>query len=162
MRCAPIAIAAADERQALRAARADASLTHFGTAAARASAALVAALRNPGGMLAAATRQLEGDGRLSRPVGLVAARDEKTLRRLAREEKGTAWATLTVGLWAAEVIGDYAAGVAWAISLGGDTDAAVAGGLLAARHGAEAIPGRWLAQLRERERIDRLAASIAP
>lgn len=164
MRCAPIAVAAADEQQALRAARADATLTHFDTAAAWASAALVAALRHPQQMLTTAMRQVEGDARLAAALSLVAARDEEGLRKLAADADGTAWATLAVGLWAAEVIDDYADGVAFAISLGGDagTNAAVAGALLGARHGAEAIPGRWLEGLRERERIERLAAAITP
>jgi len=163
MRAVPIAIAAADAGQATEAARADATLTHFDGAAAAASAALVAALRRPQQLLAAASAEAEGDGRLACALALVDARDEAGLRALAADADGTAWATLAVGLWAACVVDDYAEGVAFAISLGGDTDtnAAVAGALLAARHGAEAIPAAWREGLRERERIERVAAALA-
>ena len=57
---------------------------------------------------------------------------------------------------------DYEHGVTWAVSLGGDTDtnAAVAGALLGCRHGARAIPSRWLRPLRGRERIERAADGL--
>lgn len=46
---------------------------------------------------------------------------------------------------------------------GGDTDtnAAVVGGLLGARDGLESIPGRWLAALAERPRLEALALRLA-
>jgi ADP-ribosylglycohydrolase len=59
--------------------------------------------------------------------------------------------------------GDVERGLTLAIALGGDTDtnAAVAGALLGYRHGPKAIPTRWLEPLRERERIERVAARLA-
>jgi ADP-ribosylglycohydrolase len=42
-----------------------------------------------------------------------------------------------------------------------DTNAAVAGALLGCRHGVAAIPDRWRAPLRGRERIERVADGLA-
>src|SRR5581483_11248115 len=90
--------------------------------------------------------------------------DDQAIARLAAgEQQGVCWTTLAVGLHALAHVDDYERGVAWAISLGGDTDtnAAVAGALLGCRHGVEAIPARWLDALRDRERIERAADALA-
>ena len=42
-----------------------------------------------------------------------------------------------------------------------DTNAAIAGGLLGARHGHRAVPDRWIARLEQRRRIERGAAQLA-
>jgi ADP-ribosylglycohydrolase len=75
---------------------------------------------------------------------------------------GTCWATLAVGLCSLH-LSSYEEGVTWAIGLGKDTDtnAAVAGALLGCRQGAADIPDRWLAPLREREQIERLAELLS-
>ena len=67
------------------------------------------------------------------------------------------------GLYTLVHVGDYAEGIAWAISLGKDTDtnAAVAGALLGYRYGVEAIPERWLSRLRDRERVELAAAGLS-
>jgi len=163
MRCAPIAIAAADHDLALSAARSDATLTHYDLAASSASAALVAAMRTPHDPFGAAAYQVRNDRRFTESLRFVSQRDEEGLRQLALTQRGTAWATLAVALWATCVIDDFARGVAFAISLGGDTDtdAACAGALLVARRGVEDIPQHWLEELRERERIEKLALAIA-
>jgi ADP-ribosylglycohydrolase len=53
-----------------------------------------------------------------------------------------------LALWIAFVhLDDFAGGIRHAIAAGGDTDtvAAIVGGIVAARVGAEGIPPRWLA-----------------
>lgn len=54
-------------------------------------------------------------------------------------------------------------GLRHVVGLGGDTDtnAAVAGALLGALHGAEAIPAAWLGRLAEREALHGEAAALA-
>lgn len=167
MRAAPIGLMAPSAPAASGHARDDAVLTHFDPAAGAASAALCTALhavltgRDP---LAAAGAELGDHARLQEAVGAVLAHDDAAIADLAGgPELGTCWATLGVSLHALEAIDDYERGVAWAISLGGDTDtnAAVVGALLGCRHGVGAIPPRWLESLRERDRIERVARLLA-
>jgi len=55
-------------------------------------------------------------------------------------------------------------GIRHVVSLGGDTDtnAAVAGALLGARHGAGTLPGSWLERLQDRPGLEREAAILVP
>jgi len=164
---APIGLAASSLVDATRAARADAVLTHFDPAAACASAALCAALLAIGAgadPVVAAEAELDNHAKLMQVVGAVHERHEEPIRSIAGSpEAGTCWATLGVALFALTNCDDYESGVLWAIGLGGDTDtnAAVAGALLGCRDGADAIPERWLAPLRERERIEQAAKALA-
>ena len=56
---------------------------------------------------------------------------------------------MQIALWAAYHEPEYEGAMVWLANAGGDTDtnAAVAGGLLGARDGEEAIPAAWVAQL---------------
>jgi ADP-ribosyl-[dinitrogen reductase] hydrolase len=67
-----------------------------------------------------------------------------------------------IALWFAYHEPSLERGLSWLASAGGDTDtnAAVVGGLLGAREGLEAVPERWLAPLRERERFEELALRL--
>jgi ADP-ribosyl-[dinitrogen reductase] hydrolase len=165
MRATPIALAARSTEDAARAARADAALTHFDPAAAGASAALCAALIAVGQRddpVAAAAVEAGSDERLAGVLEAVRAHDVQALAEAASgPQRGTCWTALGVGL-SALAAADYERGVVWAISLGGDTDtnAAVAGALLGCRHGVQSIPERWLAPLRDRERIERAATTL--
>jgi ADP-ribosylglycohydrolase len=167
MRAAPIGLAASSVEEATRAAREDARLTHFDPAAGCASAALCAALVAIGEAadpVAAAAAEIGDHPRLEMVMEAVRERHEAAIASVAGSpEAGTCWATLGVGLFALTNFDTYERGVLWAISLGGDTDtnAAVAGALLGCRDGADAIPERWLSPLRERERIEELAARLA-
>jgi ADP-ribosyl-[dinitrogen reductase] hydrolase len=90
--------------------------------------------------------------------------DREALASLAAgPAAGACWTTLSIGLCALIWLGDYASGVTWAVSLGGDTDtnAAVAGALLGYRDGADAIPARWLKPLAQRDRLERAAVMLA-
>jgi ADP-ribosyl-[dinitrogen reductase] hydrolase len=166
MRVTPIALAAASVKDATRAAREDARLTHYDPAAAGASAALCAALlaaAGGGDPVAAAEAEIGDHPRLTQVVGAVRDRHEEPIHTVAGSpEAGTCWATLGVALCALTKFDDYEPGVLWAISLGGDTDtnAAVTGALLGSRTGADAIPERWLGPLHERDRIERAAEAL--
>lgn len=167
MRAAPIGLAASSVEEATRAAREDARLTHFDPAAASASAALCAALvtiGEGGDPLDAAAAEIGNEPRLGMVVEAVRKGREEPIRSVAGSpEAGTCWATLGVALFALTSFDAYEPGVLWAISLGGDTDtnAAVAGALLGCRRGPDSIPEQWLAQLKERERIEQAARALA-
>ena len=64
--------------------------------------------------------------------------------------------TLQSALWAAVFCESFEEGLTILVNLGGDTDtvAAVAGALLGARYGVQAIPSRWLDVLQDRELIN--------
>jgi ADP-ribosyl-[dinitrogen reductase] hydrolase len=70
--------------------------------------------------------------------------------------------TLQSALWAALYCDEFEEGVTLLVNRGGDADTvgAVAGALLGARFGVDAIPARWLEALEERERIDRGARKL--
>ncbi len=159
MRASPIGLAATSVEEAVDAARADAALTHADARAGHASAALCAALLSLDDPLPAARAECAGEAKLL--AALDADGDE--LAALATTEIGACWTALGVALQALTEIDDYERGVLWAISLGGDTDtnAAVAGALLGAKHGVEAIPDRWLLTLLERERIELAAGALS-
>jgi ADP-ribosylglycohydrolase len=167
MRCTPIGLVAHDIGEARAAAFEDARLTHGHPAAAPASAALCAALlalRSGDDPLTAAVAETSAEPELGRALELAADDQRDALGVLATgPAAGACWTTLAIALCALTHISDYESGVAWAISLGGDTDtnAAVAGALLGFRHGADAIPRRWLEPLAQRERIERAAEDLA-
>jgi len=166
MRVTPIALAAESPAEAARAAREDASLTHGDPRAAHASASLCAALlavARGDDPIAAALTEAGPAGPLRRAIELAASGASSELARLAAgPESGACWTALGVALHALLSYDSLEEGLAWAISLGGDTDtnAAVAGSLLGLRHGAEAIPSRWLDKLRRRRRIEAAAAAL--
>ena len=163
MRAAPITFAARSGSAADAAARADATLTHYDPAAGDASASLCIALRalmEDDDPLAWAMRAAS-DARTQEALSEVG--DENAIgARAGGPEFGVAWTALAVGLHALTEFEDFEAGIAFAISLGGDTDTngAVAGALLGARSGPAGIPERWLARLKDRERIEDAAAGL--
>jgi ADP-ribosylglycohydrolase len=167
MRATAIGLAARTLAEAVDAAHRDAQLTHADPVASAASAALCAALlavRESADPLAAAHVQARDHPRLAAALDAVVTHDEAALGRLAAgPQAGACWTTVAVALQALIAVDDYEDGVGWAVSLGGDVDtnAAVAGALLGCRHGAAAIPERWLAPLRGRERIERAADMLA-
>jgi ADP-ribosyl-[dinitrogen reductase] hydrolase len=64
-----------------------------------------------------------------------------------------------IGLWFAYHEPNLERGLIWLVNAGGDTDtnAAVAGGLMGARDGEAAVPGRWLEAIPDVARIRHLA-----
>lgn len=67
-----------------------------------------------------------------------------------------------VGLWAAEQEGSLEETLLAVTNAAGDADTngAVAGALLGARHGIGALPERWLARVRGRRELERLADAL--
>jgi ADP-ribosylglycohydrolase len=164
MRAAPIAFAAASAEDVSRAARTDAELTHFDPAAGDASACLCAALVAivTGDHPLEAARNTSTDSRVQDALADVGD-DGAISERAGGSEFGVAWTALAVGLHALTEFGDFASGVSFAISLGRDTDtnAAVAGALLGAEVGPAGVPERWVAQLRDRGRIEKAARAAS-
>jgi ADP-ribosylglycohydrolase len=67
-----------------------------------------------------------------------------------------------IALWFAYHEPNLERGLIWLAGAGGDTDtnAAVAGGLMGARDGEQAVPARWIAALPDAPRIRLLAARL--
>ena len=82
------------------------------------------------------------------------------------EALGEGWIAeeaLAISLYAALVAPDLESGVILAVNHGGDSDStgAIAGNLLGAMYGLNAIPPRWLADLELREVIEEVADDLA-
>jgi ADP-ribosyl-[dinitrogen reductase] hydrolase len=102
------------------------------------------------------------------PAELLAAVRRVPLERreelpVAGAEPGSAGHCMEIALWFAHHEPDLERGLVWLANAGGDTDtnAAVAGGLMGARDGEAAIPGRWIDALPDPERLRRLAERLA-
>lgn len=163
MRVTPLAFAPLEDEEVVAVAREEARLTHWDGEAGDASAALCAALRavGAGGDPIDAARDVAAHPRCQAAIEVAASDDQAGAAALA-SAGGTCWSTLAVALLAFKAP-DYEEGVSWAISLGydADTNAAVAGALLACRDGLAAIPARWLDGLKEQDRIRAAATGIA-
>jgi ADP-ribosyl-[dinitrogen reductase] hydrolase len=169
MRVTPIGVAFAGRDDALRDATvADAALTHFDPLAGK-----VALLHNQvlswvlTGGSKLAYNQLKNpewlDDRVEDVVIPAVAGAMGYAVALAREEPGSALASIAIALAAFFNADDFEKGVVWAVNLGGDADTngAVTGALLGARLGAAAIPERWLAALDRREEIESTGRQLA-
>ncbi|MBX7220135.1 MAG: ADP-ribosylglycohydrolase family protein [Blastocatellia bacterium] len=75
------------------------------------------------------------------------------------DASGTALGTLAVALWAAQQAPSFKEGLLSVLALGGATDinGAVAGGVLGARFGRQAIPYEWQIALQEKVRVEVLS-----
>lgn len=145
MRCAPLAVRYSQDHAALwEAARRDSELTHYDPLAGDACLLFctVAAARNAGQEL------LEVPAERDELVDALGASREDAADRAA-EQVGFVLTALAVALCADRRAESFEEGLVWAVNLGGDADTngAVAGAVLGARFGAEAIPGRWLEAL---------------
>ncbi len=69
---------------------------------------------------------------------------------------------MEAGLWAMTTPLGFEEALVRVVSAGGDTDTngAVAGAVLGARYGFDAIPPRWLEGIPQRERLEKLAADL--
>ena len=76
--------------------------------------------------------------------------------------KGHTTLTLQAGLWAASTQLGFEESLMAVVNAGGDTDTngALAGAVLGARHGASAIPLRWTAYVAQRERLSDLGERL--
>lgn len=100
------------------------------------------------------------------PSVMEAVRQVPLLRReeipLTGPEAGSALVCLQAALWCGAREPKLERGLEWLANAGGDTDtnAAVAGAVMGARDGEQAIPARWLDQVAEAERIGLLAEQL--
>lgn len=159
MRAAAHGVKARDPREAARNAWTEAGLTHPSNAA-RASSALVAAL------VASLVEGQAPEEALGTSLDLVAVSGAETgesLRELlgplkAYEHDPGGWTVYTTNLALLALLDapDFRFGVETVVRLGGDADTngAVAGALLGARFGKQAIPGSWLERLESVEELD--------
>jgi ADP-ribosyl-[dinitrogen reductase] hydrolase len=156
MRTVPIGIRfRADPGELERVSRADSGLTHHDPLAGDACvwlnltvAALVRGRKLPRSTSPAARAAEEA---MTAPPEVLAAE--------AQEQIGYVLTALRIGFAAAFGQPDLESAIVFAVNLGGDADTngAVAGALAGARHGASAIPARWLEPLRQHERIGGMA-----
>ena len=84
-------------------------------------------------------------------------------RRIDGPDMGFTLFTAGIALQVAAEDRGFEEGLRHVVSLGGDTDtnAAVAGALLGARHGRSALPATWLERLADREALEREAEALA-
>jgi ADP-ribosylglycohydrolase len=84
-------------------------------------------------------------------------------RRIDGPDQGFALFTAGIALQVAAAAPAFEAGLRHVVSLGGDTDtnAAVAGALLGALHGREALPGAWVERLAEGPAVEAEAEALA-
>ncbi|MGH7658284.1 MAG: ADP-ribosylglycohydrolase family protein, partial [Gemmatimonadales bacterium] len=101
------------------------------------------------------------------PADLIEVVRQVPLRRredlpVMREPAGHVLHTVEVALWFAWHEPKLERGLVWIANAGGDTDtnAAVAGALLGARDGEDAIPARWLAAVRDTDHLAGLAEGL--
>lgn len=167
-RTTPIGVAFAGRDDALRDATiSDAALTHFDPLAGKA-----ALLHNQvlswvlKGGPQVAYNQLKNpewlDDRIEDVVHPAVAGVMGYAEALARNEPGSALASLAIALAAFFNADGFEPGLEWAVELGGDAgpNGAVTGALLGARLGAGAIPERWLEGLGRREEIGALGRQL--
>jgi len=169
MRVAPVGLRHHDApAELLRVAELATAVTHCDprcTHSASAVAAAVAALLHGGSARTAALQALDAlpgaDPEFRRVVD---ALPRLSLDDLPIRSGGIGY-TLTcaaVGLWAAEQAGSLEETLLAVTNAAGDADTngAVAGALLGARSGVEALPERWLARVRNRRELEHLADAL--
>ena len=84
----------------------------------------------------------------------------------AIETLGQGWVAeeaLAIGVYCALVAPDFRQGVLWAVNHGGDSDStgSIAGNLLGALHGIDAVPADWRTQVELRDVIEEVATDLA-
>ena len=170
MRCAPAGIAFHDDPAALaRAAIDSAAVTHFDprcTQSALAVAAGVAALLHEGppldAALAAVRAQPKPEPDVVRALEAIPRLRIGDLPIREKEAIGFTVTAMQAGLWAAHQEGPLESVLLDIVNECGDADTngAVAGALLGAKSGEEAIPERWLARMRGRIEIGKVAEDL--
>jgi ADP-ribosyl-[dinitrogen reductase] hydrolase len=160
MRCAPVALRFRTEPEAIVQASIDTSrITHADPRCTWSCVAVNQAITHllNGGPLDTVVEAATSGVEDSRVINAVRAAG--TLPRDEVRSGGYVLDTLTAAIWSLLTHDSLEETLVAAVALGEDTDttAAVAGALAGAYYGAEAIPGRWLAQLEPREELAALA-----
>ena len=90
--------------------------------------------------------------------------DVRSVYRTRDEVCNTGWAvsSLQAALWAFETTSNFEEGLIAAVNLGGDADSigAVFGQIAGAYYGFDGIPERWLAAVKDRQKIDELIEGL--
>lgn len=111
-------------------------------------------------------KQQDGIAETADAIALALKLAEEAPNQLAAiEEIGEGWIAeeaLAIGIYAALSAADFSSGIQLAVNHGGDSDStgSIAGNLLGASLGVEAIEPRWLDNLELRDAIDQLACDL--
>lgn len=150
-------------------ARAQAAVTHYSPLCQWSSAVLCTAVamllagRSPDPqMLADAVTEAGAPGEVAVAMLFVQQRELGELGLDDPMDMGYTLKALQVGLWACEQDDDFESVLAEVVRWGGDTDSngAIAGAVMGARLGAEAIPERWLRNIPDGKRLIELADAL--
>lgn len=146
MRATPTAVhfANGDTDETIAAAHACSAITHGDPAAAVGTALFHVMVR-------AALRDDDPFAAVADQLSVLSDEHDRYRRMLAADwtpddmevPNGSVWGCLAQAVWAVRTTNSFADAVVAAIGLGGDTVAAVAGGLAGAGYGVQAIPSRW-------------------
>ena len=167
MRAAPIGVFfASDDKRRRQAALADSALTHFDPRCQLACAAFTAAIAHEGETVAAAVELSRASEELAasfpeleslilagaqelRDDLRLATEDDPQLGALIHTSQGFVRVAFRAAFWELEHAPGFAAGLVDVVNRGGDADTngAIAGALLGARHGEAAIPEEWRRQV---------------
>lgn len=167
MRCAPVALRWRRSAQHLvEETRKSALVTHYDPrcvwSAIALNVALALTLNGVPPDLIELASQIESAGAPQPVSAAIRVVPGCTLEDLAlddRAEMGYTLKAMQVGLWALFQADDFETALIAVVNAGGDTDTngAVAGAILGGRVGLTGIPQRWLANVRDRERLVDLA-----
>lgn len=170
MRCSPVALRWRRQPQLLvEESLRSAQVTHYDPrcrwSAVAVNIALAHVLEGRLVVLSALATALDEVGAPAAVGEAVRAVERQQLEGLALDDRRTMGYTLKAmqaGLWAVRHRGSFEEVLLELVNAGGDTDTngAVAGAMLGARHGAVAIPQRWLDCIPERQRIKHLAGRL--
>jgi len=166
MRCAPVGVAFADDRPRLvETAREESAITHADPRCRDACAALCLAIAELGAAEppAPATAALEPARSLpDLDAEVRGALDRVVDGASTLRNSGYVVSTLEAGLHHGLTADTAEEAVVDAVMLGGDADTigAIAGAVAGARFGADALPERWLAEIDERDELERLARRL--
>lgn len=166
MRCAPLAIAYADDRGELQAASRESSrVTHADPRCVHGCAVLdltiASALAGADAPLEVALADLSDDAPRELTERLTPVPDGVDPAHLVPSNDVVE--TLRTSLYHALTADDFETAIVGAVNEGGDADTlgAVAGAVAGARFGGDALPDRWLSTLERREEVERLANRLA-
>ena len=166
MRCAPLALAIADDDRRDGAAAADSRITHADPRCVESCVAFLTVLDR---LLAGGDAPAAVDAGLSRAADRDAPRRVRTAlanatddRAAELEPSGNVVHTLETALYDATSAADAEGAVVTAVSRGGDADTlgAVTGAVAGARFGADALPDRWLDVLDVESELRELAETL--
>jgi ADP-ribosyl-[dinitrogen reductase] hydrolase len=177
MRCPPVALRHLGSGfDLIRGARASALVTHYDARcewSTVVTAVVTATCLNgepaPVGAIANAVAAVGGEGWLADSIAQVGEAIQSvegaTLDALELDDPvnmGFTLKTMRVALWCAAQTGGFEETVVAVANEGGDTDTngAIAGAIMGARHGASSIPRRWLENIANTEDLTRIAERL--